>query len=403
MPSLLLYGGTFNPIHRGHLALCAAARDQLGVDRVLLMPAARPPHKDTPDLAQDRHRLALCRLAARALPGAEVSAYELERGGVSYTIDTLEDLRRSYPGHRIYLLMGSDLYVSFTQWRLWREVAALTTLVVGMRQHQDRTPVREAKAALDREGVQTVLLDHPVLELSSTQVRQELAQTGLSEGLTPEVLCYIRYHRMYGAGTPDGVVDEPLQQLLRAYIRPLMGEERYHHSLCVEQRAVYLAGLYGADPKKAALAGLLHDICKELSREEQLHWVERSGIITPPANKRKISTIDFALQPQLLHAAAAPAYIQEHLGIDDPEILDAVRYHATARGEMTPLDCVVDLADFTSADRDYPDVDVYRDLCEQSMEQAMAYGLRYIVERELPARGQQPCPDTQAAYERYCK
>lgn len=395
MPTLLLYGGTFNPIHRGHLALCAAARDQLGADLVLLMPGAKAPHKETPDLAEPRHRLALCRLAARGLPGIEVSSYELERGGISYTIDTLEHLRRTYPDHRLCLLMGSDLYITFTQWRRWREVAALATLVVGVRQHQDHTPVQEAKAALDREGVQAILLDHPVLELSSTQIRQELAETGLSEGLAPGVLAYIRYHGMYGAGTPEGVVDEPLQQLLRDYIRPLMGEERYRHSLGVEQRAIYLAGLYGADPKKAALAGVLHDICKELPREEQLHWAQRSGMIS--------STIDFSAQPQLLHAAAAPAYIREHLGIDDPELLDAVGYHTSARGEMTTLDCVVYLADFTSADRSYPDVEVYRNLCEQSMEAAMAYGLRYIVEEELAAGGQCPCPDTQAAYKRYCK
>ncbi len=394
MPSLLLYGGTFNPIHLGHLALCRTAWEQLALDRILLMPAARPPHKEAPDLAADRHRLAMCRLAARLLPRAEACAYELERGGASYTIDTLEYLHHTRPGCDLYLLMGSDMYLTFRQWRRWRDIAALATLAVGVRRGEDSAAVLSAREELDALGVRTVLLDHPALEMSSTGIREELRRTGHSDRLPPEVMIYLRYQGLYGTGSPGGVVDEPLQRLLRDYIRPLMGEKRYSHSLCVEQRAVHLAKLYGADPKKAAVAGVLHDICKDMDPADRLQTIPRSDII---------NAIDFSAQPQLIHSYAAPPYIREHLGIDDPEILDAVRYHTSARGEMTPLDCTVYLADFTSDDRDYPDVEVLRALCETSMDGAMAYALRYIVEQELPAAGQTPCPATRAAYARFCK
>ncbi|MEG0753481.1 MAG: nicotinate-nicotinamide nucleotide adenylyltransferase, partial [Angelakisella sp.] len=117
MADIVIYGGTFNPIHNGHVGVCRYVLEQLGFHKVLLIPAASPPHKDAPELAPGTDRLAICRLAAQLLPNVEVWDWELLRGGRSYTIDTVTYLSQQYPNDRLFLLMGSDMFLTFRQWR----------------------------------------------------------------------------------------------------------------------------------------------------------------------------------------------------------------------------------------------------------------------------------------------
>lgn len=120
-----LLGGSFNPIHLGHLVMAQAAREQLGLDRVILMPAPRPPHKDPRELAPDRHRLAMARLAARGTPWLRVSDLEFRRRGPSYTIDTVEAL-----GGNLTLIIGQDTLGEIDTWRESRRLRRLVTLAV---------------------------------------------------------------------------------------------------------------------------------------------------------------------------------------------------------------------------------------------------------------------------------
>lgn len=108
MSQTVLYGGTFNPIHRGHLDICVRARQAVDARRVLLMPAAQPPHKFAGWLAPDQDRLALCRLAVQGQDFLRVSDYEIRRGGRSYTVDTLRYLLAERPGEELWLLIGTD-------------------------------------------------------------------------------------------------------------------------------------------------------------------------------------------------------------------------------------------------------------------------------------------------------
>lgn len=107
-----VFGGTFNPIHNGHLRLLQGAREALELDRVLVIPTKQPPHKRPQQLASDEDRLAMCRLAVEGLSGVEVSDLEIRRGGLSYTADTLAELRRRYPDSTLYLLVGGDMFLT---------------------------------------------------------------------------------------------------------------------------------------------------------------------------------------------------------------------------------------------------------------------------------------------------
>jgi putative HD superfamily hydrolase of NAD metabolism len=174
----------------------------------------------------------------------------------------------------------------------------------------------------------------------------------------------------------------------REIIKPLLSEKRYYHSLCVSETAVKLAEKYCADVKKAEVAGILHDIMKDLSPDEQLKMMTRYDIV--------LSDVERTAQ-KLWHAMLGAAYIEDKLGITDREILNAVRYHTTGRANMTALEKVLYIADFISEDRDYDGVEGMRKAAGVSLEQAMVEGMTFSI-LDLARRYKPIHPDTVAAY-----
>lgn len=170
-------------------------------------------------------------------------------------------------------------------------------------------------------------------------------------------------------------------------LKSRLNEKRYFHSLCVADEAVRLAQKYGADTEKAYIAGLLHDITKNSSREEHLKMFDTFGIILSAAESSH----------KLWHAISGAEYLKNILDINDEEILDAVRYHTTAKPDMSLLSKVLYLADYTSRDRDYEDVEEMRRLVDISMDKAMLYALKYTIS-DLLERNRVIHPDTFAAY-----
>lgn len=149
-----------------------------------------------------------------------------------------------------------------------------------------------------------------------------------------------------------------------------LNSKRYNHSLCVADEAVRLAKKYGCNTEKAYLAGLLHDITKNASKDEHLHIFDSFGIMLNGVESNA---------EKLWHAISGAAFVEHVLNISDKEIIDAIRFHTTARANMTLLDKVLYLADFTSRDRDYEDVDEMRRLVDISMEDALKYALSYTI------------------------
>ena len=160
-------------------------------------------------------------------------------------------------------------------------------------------------------------------------------------------------------------------------LKKRLNEKRYHHSLCVADEAKRLAEKYGGNTEKCYLAGLIHDITKNANKEEHLQIFETFGIILNCTEKNA---------EKLWHAISGAAYIKYVLQINDEEIIDAVRYHTTAKADMSLTSKILYLADFTSKDRDYDDVDVIRQKVNKSLNEALIYALQYsitdLVERE---------------------
>lgn len=174
----------------------------------------------------------------------------------------------------------------------------------------------------------------------------------------------------------------------QALIQQRLSPKRYKHSLNVMERAVYLARIIGADPGKAELAGLLHDVEKNTDSKILLQNLENSDILFSDADR---------MLPQLWHAPAGMLFLRDKLGIRDADVLNAVCYHTTGRKDMSPLEKTVYLADLTSADRDYPDAEYTRALSEKDPDGAILYSLQYILE-EMLRQGKMLHPDSVECY-----
>lgn len=180
----------------------------------------------------------------------------------------------------------------------------------------------------------------------------------------------------------------PDYEKLKEILKSRLDENRYYHSLCVADEAVRLAEKYDGDKDKLYLAGLLHDVTKNAPKDEHLQIFKEFGII--------LTDIELKAQ-KLWHAMSGAEYIKNILGIADAEIIDAVRFHTTAKANMSLTAKILYLADFTSRDRDYPDVDVIRGYVDESLEKAFIYALQYSI-TDLVKREKAVHPDTLSAY-----
>ena len=176
-------------------------------------------------------------------------------------------------------------------------------------------------------------------------------------------------------------------------LKKMLPDTRIHHSYCVAKQAKKLAQIHGYDEKKAELAGLLHDITKALDVNEHLKIIRKKNLNLDDIQKTS---------PKLLHAISGSVYISECLDIKDPEIISAVRYHTTAKPNMTLLEKIIYLADFTSEDRKFEDAPDMRKMVKKSLNSGVRYGLSFTI-KELVEKSSKVHPDTFFAYNYYIK
>jgi nicotinate-nucleotide adenylyltransferase len=194
MQRLGILGGTFDPVHVGHVLLALFILERMPLDRVLFVPAADPPHKEMrPDMAPAEDRWAMVELAIAGLPCFQASRIELERPGKSYTYDTLRQLRAACPDSQLYLIIGGDNTSQLSTWHNPQGILELATVVAGSRLTADLA----SGSGMSR---QIATIDTPLIQISSTQVRQRLARGQSVRYLVPErVEAYIREKGLYGA------------------------------------------------------------------------------------------------------------------------------------------------------------------------------------------------------------
>ena len=387
-----VYGGSFNPPHTGHALAAAELIQKLALDRLLIVPAADPPHKA---LAKGSpgpmDRLAMCQAAFGSIPGAEVCDLELRREGKSYTVDTLAELSAVFPEDEFVLIMGTDMFLSFTTWREPERIASMAALAVMHRDdHADTwTQVQEEGLRLSQTmNARVLTVENECVEISSTTVRRLLA-FGAPDCLDAKVLALIQHNGWYLTG---GQLQNLPYHELREISLSLHDEKRRAHVIGTAETAFALAERWGADPEKARRAGMLHDITKALSQKEQLHICEKYAMMPTSCQSEN---------PKLLHAKTG-ALVAERMFGEEEAIVSAIRWHTTGRPDMTLLEKIIYIADYMEPSRDFPGVKTLRELVWKDLDAAIFRGLDQTL-AHLRAKGRIVDPDSLDAWSYYQK
>lgn len=410
-----IMGGTFDPIHIGHLACAEQAREAYRLDAVVFVPTGIPAFKRDRAVTPAADRLRMCRLAVLPNPHFDVSDIEIARGGVTYTVDTLRQLRAHYPANvELYFITGADSILSIAR---WRESAAIASLVRFIAVTRPGYQVTDAfKDELARLGdYQVDYLEVTALAISSSALRERVARGFSLRYLTTLSVCdYIERSGLYRRGDAaslqkgeesvekteqlreaDDVLSDAFFEARHRDLESRVTKKRLRHIEGVARAAEMLARTYGVDERKARLAGLLHDWDKgydDAGIRARVEELGLEGVLDPWVVEH---------MPQVLHGPTAAAALGRRWPSIPADVLQAIDRHTTAAPDMTPLDMVVYIADAIEESRRYGRIDELRALVgkvdlEELFVSTYEYWVIMLIERKKPVH-----PDTIAVWNAY--
>lgn len=315
-----IFGGTFNPPHNTHIQIATVAKTALSLDKLLVVPCGQPTHKLC--AVSKQHRLNMARLAFENI--AEIDTFEVDSDKPSYSLDTVKHILSTYKGAQIFFVVGGDSIRDFDSWRCPQQLADLVTLVVAERGGVELdNAINHCKR---KYGANIIKLDVDVTAYSSSDIRLKY-QYGLPVTEVPLVVKqYIEQNNLlqeYRAMTDK----------LRNYLTP----ERFNHTFFVTKAGLELHSK--CSDEQVFVACTLHDCAK---------------YITPQQYAKYNYVNSDNLPPPVVHAFLGAIVANIDFGITDEVVLDAIRYHTTARPNMTELDMVVYVADKIEQSRPYP-------------------------------------------------
>ncbi len=366
-----IMGGSFDPVHSGHLCIAKEAAEQLGLDEVLFIPANRSYNKDPGENTQPEERLDMLRLAVEGDPFFRVCTAEIERGGTTYTVDTLREFKETWGKDReLVFILGADSFLTLEKWREPEELFRLCRFAVVSRPGFDDDGLEE-RIIKAEEKYDTVIyrFSSPGLDISSTDIRKRISDGRSFRYFMPEgVWKYITDNDLYGFRPefyPEAAV----------YIEKLERElkpSRFRHTLGVAGEARKLARVYSEDPHKAYTAGLLHDCAKNFDREKTFELCRRYGVELDEVLKA---------QPDLIHSFLGAETARAEYGVKDGDILNAIKYHTTGHGGgMSRLEMIIYLSDMIEPNRAYfKGLDKIRKLAYYDLESAMEEALEQTI------------------------
>lgn len=381
---LAVLGGSFNPVHLGHLALADAVLHAFSYDHVLLVPSFKNPFKEASEGASPQDRLEM--LAAATLGDGRfgLEDCEIRRGGVSYMIDTVEHLMDRYrPEGKIGLILGDDLGESFPAWRGASALAGTTDIILGR---------RLLKAEPFAYPHRT--LDNTVFQVSSSDLRRRIAAGEPWRYLVPfQVAALIEERGLYGHGSAGQAFRTASSRMvdIETFAFRRLSTERFLHSRNVAMQAEALAGRFGADQAGAYLAGISHDLCKDLPIADMMALALADGAGLSDLERRK---------PSLLHARAAARLLELHFGPMEPSIVEAVRLHTSGAPGMGVLAQIVYIADRIEPRRESVSPRL-RDLASQADLQTLFRAVLFETADRLSRRGKTIAPGTEALMAQY--
>ena len=364
--NILLFGGAFDPPHKGHVSILRKAAQFADFDRIIVMPTGTPTHKKG-CVAPFDVRLHMAQLAFGSIAeNVEISDYEGTNLRDDYTYLTLEYLKEKYDNPHIYMAIGSDSLLNLDSWKNAQQVMQNCTVLAFAREDDVQDDMAQKEIQLEKSGADIRFIKVEPIEFSSSQYRRGFGDEN-TEFLPQSVQNVIDEYDIYAQ---DDITRWKGTAKLLAKL--LLDEKRYLHTLNVEKLAVELGKIYGLDTEKLQVAALLHDIMKNAPYDILLHRAKQSGIINRIEDKPK----------QTLHGFAAAHYAAKELDIQDEDILWAVKSHTCGRYGMQDMEKVIYLADMLCEERKFEGKDyllgIARENLDRAMYEALEHSLKWI-------------------------
>lgn len=332
-----IFGGTFNPVHKDHIAMARAATEKLSLDRLIVVPTFIPPHKEV-SLAPAKDRLAMLSLAFSEDENVEVSDYETQRGGKSYTYLTVEHF--SGEG-KLFFIVGGDMLADFKTWRYPKRILAAAELAAFGRLGFAEDAEKEREYFKKTFGKEFIALTFDGAGDSSTEIRVYnslgLNISGFTDSRVAE---HIKKNGLYAGGAAE------------KYVRERLPEKRLIHTANVAVCALKKAKETGLSEEKILTAAVLHDCAKYADMKDFPDFTLPEGVPEP-----------------VVHSFLG-AYIAENVvGVKDEEVLDAIRYHTSGKAKMTTLGKLIFVADMIEKGRNYEGVETLRRKYDEGLDE----------------------------------
>lgn len=385
MERIGIYGGAFNPPHIGHIEGAKYAVSALQLSKLYVIPSFTSPHKKAPaNSPTPEQRVEMLEVELAGCSKISVSDLELKRGGTSYTVDTVTEMKKQHPNAELILLMGTDMFLSFESWRAPEKILSMASIGVLYRgDPEEETKIDRQKDVLEKKGATVHLVKNPVTTISSTDLRRMLI-FGCGEEYIPRgVNAYIRENNLYDVNKS---LKNLTQQELEQEVIKLLKPNRVAHVLGCRDTAAELAKRNGINEEEAARAGLLHDITKALSEPLQKAICRTYGV-----SDRELA----GETGKTLHALTGSVIAREVFG-ESEAVTCAIRTHTTGAPNMSMLQKIIYVADYMEPNRDFPSVEKLRKLAFEDIDAAFKAGLEMTIYM-LRQQGREITPQSQAA------
>ena len=337
-----IYGGTFDPVHKKHLETVQKIKDEFNLDKIIVMPASTPPHKQGKEILADNLRLEMVKETFKNEPNVEVSEYEIDKKGKSYTVETLQRFKNLYKKDKLFFIVGYDMLLDFYSWREPSRILSFADLIV-VRRGNSSNVTKERERFKFTFGKNFRLSKYVLEDISSTKIRI-YAMLGLpiSDYVTDSVEKII---------VSKGIYKSEFGNKILSLVKP----KRLRHIANVAVRALNIARREGLPYENVYLSAILHDIAKyQVDNKEYSIFYENGVEIKVPY--------------PVAHAYLGKEIAEKEFGIKDSEILDAIKYHTSGRANMTKLEKLIYVADMLEEDRNYDGVNRLRELYYKDFE-----------------------------------
>lgn len=363
-PVMGIMGGTFDPIHNGHLIIAETVSNLYNMDKVLFIPSGNPPHKQNLKITEKEDRYKMVKYAIEGNEKFSISRIELDRKGKTYTIDTVKELNEIYPEYEKFFIMGEDAFRELKTWKDYEKIFSYTNILIVTRSFNMTMDIHNG---FDEFCRKIYVTKTPFIEISSTHIREKVEKNQSIRYLVPkEVEDYIKRKKMY-----TNIENLNKKLLALAELKNTLKPKRYKHVLGVIDAAKKLSLKWNVDQEKAEMAALFHDFSKNMGFEDMIKYAAENEITFD-----KIESSN----KELMHGKIARDVAYKKYFITDEDILNSIEYHTTGRRGMSKLEKLIFLADYIEPNRSFPGVDKLRDVSFENLDKALVDAIDGTIE-----------------------